>query len=315
MPLGLYNAEWLYQNAVRRYPLTPWANPTDTTGSFTLPDDLIVELYLPISFTLNTNPANYFLQQITTSPTGLSLIIGYSANGTTSQVASTNVSYSALAQEFTPVALPGINSFIATNGKVVFGRLAGIQAQPFGQFNFLPAATPIDVDCIHPQLQCVSGLTVNDGSGTNVVLTGVVNLISGTNMLVEITGGNSIQLNAINGAGLNEDCACTENGTAAKPVVSINGLTADNNGRINLIGDGQCLTVSGSANTIQITDSCSAPCCGCPELEAITSELQNFSTVATTLQNFTAKLQNTVEQMTQVVIGSKIGDNGCVTCS
>lgn len=314
MPIGLYASEYVYQNELRRYPLAPHAEPTDVTGSFTLPDDLLVELYLPIAFSLNTNPAKYFLQSLTLYPAGVSLTIGYDG-GLAGQfpVASTIVAFDALS-EFTPVAMTGVGKFIATLGRVVFGKTANLLQQPFGSFTFSPSATPLDVDCIRPTLQSVSGITIDDGAGSITTLTGIVILKSGPNVSLSITDPQTIRIDAIDGAGLNESCACTEDTTTPIPITSINGITPDSTGALIIQGD-NCLTVNTLTNGFQITDSCSDPCCGCAELEAITNELQNFSTVATGLSNFTNKLQGQVDQMTQVVIGSKLSDTGCVTCS
>lgn len=314
MPLGFQGSEWLYQNTVRHYPLAPHAEPTDITKSFTLPDDLLVELYLPIAYSINANPAKFFIRTIVSYVSGITITIGYDG-GTLGQfdVATAIVSYSAVT-EFTPIVLAGTDAFSATTGRLVIGRIANILKQPSGSFSFAPDATPLDVDCIRPSLQSVSGITIQDGAGTLFTMTGIVQLTAGSNTVISVVDNQTIRIDAVEGAGLNQACSCTDLGTTPTPITSINGVTADPTGAITITGD-SCLTINPIANGFQITDSCSNPCCGCAELEAITGELQNFASVATTLGNFTSQLQGQVAQMTQVVIGSQLGDNGCITCS
>lgn len=113
---------------------------------------------------------------------------------------------------------------------------------------------------------------------------------------------------AIDGAGLTEDCVCDEG--LAPAVRTVNGVPPDGAGNLRVLGN-DCLEVTGSSNSLILKDVCSEPCCGCKELEAVTQALEAFGERATTLENFLVSLEARVTQMDLVVLGSRLGDRGC----
>ena len=121
-----------------------------------------------------------------------------------------------------------------------------------------------------------------------------------------------IVFDAIDGAGLNNNCICVDNslGSCIQTIDQI-GPTPD--GDFTVLGS-DCLTVQPITNGIQLVDSCSQPCCGCTELETVTQALAQFGAQATTLENFLVSLEARVTQMDQVVLGSTLGDRGCIQC-
>ena len=56
MPATVLGESWLASNLTRAYPLAPFATKTDTTGTFTLPDDFLVSLYFPTGPELSIDP-------------------------------------------------------------------------------------------------------------------------------------------------------------------------------------------------------------------------------------------------------------------
>ena len=81
-----------------------------------------------------------------------------------------------------------------------------------------------------------------------------------------------------------------------------------------MTGD-SCLTVSPITNGIQLDDTCSSPCCGCQELEQITHEIEMIGSGATTIENFVNRLATEMNTFSQVILGSRLNDQGCVQCS
>jgi hypothetical protein len=315
MPIGIWNLEWLNHNSQRSYPLAEDATKTDQTGAFTLPDDFLLGLYLPVHAGLDVDVENFFIASISVFATGYNISIGYNdpqtglaivASAVISQVAHTpNMSY----------ALPGVGAFDDTVGKLVIGVLDSINLQPSGQFLFDYQGGKLDADCIRPMIRGIQSIRILNNGELSPPVTGHVILSAGSNFqlsLTQVTGlPAEIRFDAINGAGLNEDCACQA--TAAAPIMTINGLGPDASGDFKMIGS-QCLEVDKIANGLQLTDTCSAPCCGCTELEQITKEIELIGTGEQTLQNFVNNLANQVNTMSQVVLGSRIGDSGCVQC-
>jgi hypothetical protein len=117
-----------------------------------------------------------------------------------------------------------------------------------------------------------------------------------------------LTINAIEGEGLNEECACTTD--VGLPIRTINGVTGDSNRNITLLGD-NCISFEEGTNSLQVKDNCSEPCCGCEYQEVITNNLEGFGSQARTLENFITSLEASVRQMDLVVLGSRLGDRGC----
>ncbi len=117
-----------------------------------------------------------------------------------------------------------------------------------------------------------------------------------------------VTLNAIEGEGLNNSCDCVT--TTGNPIRRLNGVTGDTERNITLLGDA-CLEWVAGTNSLQAKDSCSEPCCGCKYQESVTSRLEELGSQATTLANFVNRLEASVTQMDQVVLGSRLGDRGC----
>lgn len=313
MPLDVLNRSWPGVNATRAYPLVEWGSRLDATGSFRLPDDLIVGLYFPVGPAIDVDPTRFYIKTVTVFATGVSVTLGYD-DGVSPDVA---VATAALARsqfkEFTPVALYGVGSFAASIGKIVFGGLDGVDAQGSGQFNFARLATTLDVDAVRPQLKGVGSIGVAAGGAEPVPLTGAVSLSLGSNLKVTVSGANSFRIDAISGVGLNTDCDCTGLPAAAAPIRSVNGVTAPD-GKLTIAGE-DCVQVSSLGAGLQFKDSCSSPCCGCAEKQQLQQAIDQILDQIRTVKNFTNRLQTEVQQMTGVVISSKVSDTGCVDCT
>ena len=117
-----------------------------------------------------------------------------------------------------------------------------------------------------------------------------------------------VNWDAIDGAGLTEYCICDEG--LAPPIRTVNGIPPDGAGNFRFLGN-DCLEIERGSNSLTLKDVCSEPCCGCKELEAVTSALESFGERATTLENFLVSLEARVTQMDLVVLGSRLGDRGC----
>jgi hypothetical protein len=165
-----------------------------------------------------------------------------------------------------------------------------------------------------PSLSGVTSLATVNGSTVSAAYSGIIELVAGTNITLvpTVVGGiTTIQINAIDGAGLNSECGCA--GAPAVPITRINGVPPTAAGDFTLLGD-DCLQITAIGHGLQLTDSCSQPCCGCQELAAITQDLEQFGAEATTLQTFVNALSVSVNQMNMVVLGSRLSDNSCQVC-
>lgn len=311
-----WNLEWLNLNSQRAYPVTMDSSQQDVTGSFQLPTDFLVTLRLPISAGLNIVPGNFFIKSVANYATGFGIVVGYNGTGGPVAVASALIARAA----FTPYsqyALGGVGDFAGCNGYIVLGKLDSIDQQPAGLFNFDINGARLEPDCIVPTVSGLNGLIIVNGTDVSNLITGNVRLTAGANFRITpiITSGQDPQLvfDAIEGVGLTETCVC-EGDTTAVPIATINGEAGTANGNFVVLGD-NCLQVIPITNGIQIKDVCSQPCCGCQELQTITQALEEFGAQATTLENFLTSLESSVQNMDQIVLGSKLGDAGCNTCA
>lgn len=317
MALGLVNLEFLNHNAQRRYPFADDADLTDTTGTFTLPNSFIVELDLPIHAGLDVSASSFFLYSIGVFSGGYGVVIGYQpASGDPISVASAFIPR----QDFTrnkTFVLGGLGDFADTIGKIVIGRFDDIDNQAPGYWLFTLETARLDPDAVRPIIRGVSSITCVNGDQRSAALYGDIELVAGSNMRIDtiVQAGQNpiIRFNAINGAGTIDPCVCTGDAAVTDPITSINGVGPTPAGEFNIVGSA-CVQITPITNGIKIEDTCSAPCCGCAELERITQDLTRLMTQGLAVEKFIDKLGAAVDTMSLVVLGSRISDNGCVTC-
>lgn len=290
-----------------------WASGADSTETISLPDDFIVGLIFPVSSGMEVLPEKFFIKQLGIYPTGYNIAIGYDDGDELPVVASVNIDRS-LHTLNRSYALAGSGDFDDSVGKIVIGRLENVDKLPPGLYVFNPEDATLEVDTIRPMVRGISSITVVNGQDRSVPLYGDVEIVAGNNMRIvaNVGGGNpEIVFNAIQGEGLNEECACDEEGEGPG-IRFVNGIPPLPDGNFRMVGD-ECLTLSPIANGLQLEDQCSKPCCGCEELTALITQVDRFADGALTLQNFSSRLGSEVTQMSQVVLGSRLGDGqGCV---
>ena len=301
MVVGIWNLEWLNSNSQRSYPLTESASKVDTTGTFTIPDSLLLGLYFPIHAGLVAFPERFYIKSIAVFSTGLSLVLGYWDSSQGISVATVTVAFSSHSEYKT-------YSF----GKIVLGKVDELNTLPAGAYNFTYESTNIDSDAIRLMIRGVSSISLVNGSAVSKRLQGDIAFVAGTNMQLysSVVGGvTSITFNAIKGEGLSLNCICEDDLPIGGCVRSVNGTTPNETGDIAIIGD-DCLNVVSISNGLQFNDICSKPCCGCTELEAVTTDLVRFGDAANSLTNFLNRLEGSVNRMNLTVLGSRIGDGG-----
>lgn len=314
-PDGIINVEFLNQNSQRAYPLSDEAGKLDVTGTFTLPDSFLVELYFPVHAGVDVEPEKFFLRRVGVFATGFNIVLAYDdGTSTPPLVASANIPRSAFSANES-FALPGAGGFTDSVGKVVIGSLDEIDRQPSGVFTFDFDGGRLDTDVIRPQIRGLQSITLVNNSEKSDPIAGDVELIAGNNIRltpVVVSGQDpQIVISAIEGEGLNEDCICDEE--LAPPIRTLNGVPPDTSGNFTLLGN-DCINIQPIANGLSLDDVCSAPCCGCEELEAVNSQIARFGDGFVTLQTFVNRLAREVSAMSLTVLGSRLGDKGCFEC-
>lgn len=319
MPVGNWNLEFLNHNSQRRYPLADTANGTDTSGSFTIPEDFIVELDLPIHAGLDVASGRFFIKRIDAYSIGYAVIVGYApTDGDPIDAATALIPRQTFATGTKNVvfSLGGVSNFADTVGKIVIGSLAGIDLQPAGSWFFEFTAGQLDPDAIRPIIAGVSSIKVINGSQESAKFYGDVELVAGTNcQLVPILVGGDlakIRINFIQGEGSIEDCTCYGDAALTTPIKTINGVPPTTSGGFSFAGT-TCLQIEPITNGIKFVDTCASPCCGATELERITQDLERLAQQATNIEGFLSRLQISVQTMDMVVLGSRLNDKSCAT--
>lgn len=314
MTVHIRNLQWLDHNSERRYPFTIESTLQDVTGAFELPDDFIVGLKLGTHSGLTIDPGKFFLRSLGNFASGFGIVIGYDAAGGPVNVATANIARAAFS-EYTEYRLVGLGDFLDATGTVVLGDLANIDEQPAGQFTFDLTGARLETDVVYPLIRGISSIQAQTGVDLSNKLYGDIVLQAGTNMrltVVEVSGQDPvIVFDAIDGEGLNEECVCEDDPDLAPPIRTINGIPGTSDGDFTFIGN-ECLSIAAVTNGLRFSDICSLPCCGCEELEIITAQLEQFAAQANTLNIFLTNLEARVTQTDQVILGARLGDQGCI---
>lgn len=316
MPFSNWNLEFLNHNSQRSYPLTDDATQTDVTGSFVIPNDFLVGLDIPVSTAMDMETGRFFIRQLGLFASGIQIIIAYDTGtevvdvGTALIPASTSLRNKVF-------ALGGIEPFDDIHGEVVIGRLDTIQEQPTGLFAFELEGSRIEPQAVRPMIRGLTSMKVSNASGTlSERLYGDIELVAGTNIqlsTVSTPTETKIVISALEGEGTVTDCVCEGEAAAAPCIKTINGVGPTADGNLNFVGD-DCITFSGIANGIKVTDSCCTPCCGCEELESITRDLERFNAQRGALEQFVNNLATETSTFNTTVLGARLGDRRCLTC-
>lgn len=309
MPIGNWNLQWLNHNSQRSYPLTEWATKKDTTGSIKIPDSFILGLYFPVSAGTAVDTKNFFISKLTISTTGFVIVLAYTDGSTVTNIAAATIAKSVHTANQS-YAVGGIGNFDDCVGQIVIGNLDEIAALPPATYSFNYEDSALETDAIRPMLRAVTRMRVYNNNEYSDYIYGDVTLVAGANIKIDVaTAGDAteITINAISDLNLNQECACAVQQVGAC-IRCINGVCTED-GNFNIANDA-CVSIDEIPGGLSFSDTCATPCCGCAELDAVTSQINRFGDGVASLQNFVTRLNAEVAQMSFVVLANKIG-TGC----
>ena len=300
---AILNADWYDENSQRKYPLNEDATALDDSGTFSIPNDLIVDLLWPVQADLSIDPTLFHIAGIAVFGTGIALSLGY--DGSVIGMVSIDANSFSRNQTF---LIQGTGAFYDTVGKIVIGSLDTVKKLA-GAFTFVKnngVAARLVPTVIRPDIRGVSALYLKNGDELSGPFQDDIVLMGGQNMLITRQAGvggepDRIVFNAISGLNLNEDCQCGEN--AALPCIRrINGVGPDENGDFTLLEDA-CLKLQPITNGLQLTDECSQPCCGCNELKVVRDALELMITRAQAAENVMSQLESAIALLQTNTVG------------
>jgi hypothetical protein len=300
---------WLDSNLLRAYPLSEVATGLDTTATFRIPDSFLAGFYLAIDASLAVDTTKFYVSGIVATSAGYAVSFSYDDSGTPVLVGTATVPAAGFAMfaEF-PVAPAPAGAFAALSGRVVIGRLDEIAAQPAGSYTFAPAGGYLDPDTLRPQIRGVTAIVVVNGADVSPPLYGVIELAAGANTQITVSGG-TIRIDAVEGAGLTEACACdaTSGAALSPPIRTINGIPPDAFGNFLLLGDA-CVGLKPQEHGLALSNACGSPCCGCAELQSLVDQIAHMATQAAMLEDLALRLRSTSQDFANVVLGSRVND-------
>lgn len=273
-----WNVQWLNENLNRSYPFREDASLADTTGGFTIPNWLLVDALFVIPFG-SVVEAYAYLSRMTVAGRYLTLYFDIWFASQIEGSESKSVGYVIIdtesAQKYGVYTLGQPDDYYEESVcRITVGDLSEISTYVSdGDYVFLPANSQMEQRIFRPELRGVRALRIVSGSDVSQSMRGNINLVAGTNVRLDAdVATNTITFNAISGAGMQAECDCDSSFPVKPPIRSINGVGPDANGNL-VLQAGECMEVVPQDNTILVRDTCSAPCCGCSELDLIVSNL------------------------------------------
>lgn len=278
---GTVFTEWLNSNSTRNYPIVENLDRKDKTGSVILPNDFLVAAQVNIS--RDEAEGSFFVKEIGSFSSSCYVTIGYShtVSGSTviEEISKITIDYSVhTPYQYYPFVGEQENSHIV--GSLCIGSIASLQKEISGRVDFLPDATLFEPNCIFVSIPALKAVSVYSGGSLIYIADDVLRLKAGENIrLTYEDDTKAIRIDAINGLNLRtaDDC---ENNPFSIPgcIKKINGIGPDENGNFVVRGS-ECITVQDDAgsHSISLIDLCSQSCCGCSQLEVLTSSLEQLS--------------------------------------
>jgi len=279
------NLDFLNLNSLRNYPLKEGITRQDSTGSFVIPNDFIVDLQLAAS----NDPTDVFhISRISNLEDDIAIEISDQDSvlvGTFTLDASSHTKYKVY--DLTPT-----EEYERANGTITIGTLSSLQEGPSGTYYFTQATAVLEMRTMIPALKGLSRLVFINASGETFALSGDVEIEARTNLQFKNGTGNRVILDAGNGLGLNTDC-----GLSANCIKTINGVPPDENGNFTLDFSDCALLSPIPANTgLLLEDSCCKPCVGCNDIEELTGRLMQAENLLIQLRDYYTSLELLYQQ-------------------
>lgn len=299
--------EWLNQNSGRAYPLAENSARTDVTGSFKIPNEIIVGA--SIAITAEYVDGTFYISRMTILPGTASLVIGYSDDTSTRDVATITVPASH--KDYDAYAFTGSGDDSAITGTIIIGSLESARRLFLGVLNFLPQSTPFEVNVFSASISAVKRIEIIDGARAVASFTDVLRLRAGSNVRLTYEDDHeTIRLDVVpsvsSSALVEGDCENVDFAQLPPPIRTINGKAAVN-GNFSVEG-GDCISIQSSTGQIIVSDSCASPCCGCAELDTLTSAMTQLESQIQSINSLASSLSESQSKMIAELVSKTLRD-------
>ena len=285
-------AEWLNQNSQRNYPIqedqgrAPFLNGVYVQDSL-FPNFILVDAL----FTLpGTTELRLYMSQFSFAGNMLAFVFSTTQGEVVASLAVDRATH----KPNTAYGVTGSGSWFDARGWITIGDLGRLDEElPQGLYTFDKTQTLLEARCIRPAVRGVRSLSISNLGSNSGFLSGHVRLVAGANIALRYDSSiNGIWIDASPNAGYQEACACASV-ASTNLVRTINGIPLQD---VQIVGDGECVQVTTNATSgvITISDKCSTPCCGCPELEFLNSTIDTISASLNTLEKYSQQLNTRI---------------------
>ena len=289
---AIRNQEWLNQNAARAYPFEEDMQriPYDPNGApltqAQLPNYVLVDMVFTMP---GTGMARAYLAQLTYVGNLLTLVFRETLD---SAIVSAVTVDAAVHAPNTAYPAIGTGEWADARGWVTIGDLTRLREDlPEGLYTYAAAQTLLEARVVRPALRGVRSLRIANNGNVSGLLYDHIKLLAGENIrLVADAVANGVWIHAAPNSDYVEDCPCAA--LAEDNVVNtINGIPIED---VVIVGDGECVDVTTTGNKIIISDKCSEPCCGCPELDFLTQTVKVLETSLSKLESYADRLNERI---------------------
>ena len=287
-----WNLEWLNLNAGRAYPLREDSSLLDITRVVKLTNELVVDFVAVVPESLGND---LYISRILYADPTLTIIISQTGEVVTSITVTVGTH-----QKNTAYRFSGQGGYADMRGAITIGDLeVALQNFPQGVFDFNYEATAFEASVIRPEIRGVDSIKVRSADGNlSDPLTGIVELMEGVNIKLTVlqeataTDPAVVRIDSV-ATDLEEDCVCSDEHLRPDPLRLLNGVAGDDTGNITLIPGEDCLEIvaGNSEASLILKDTCSKPCCGCPEQEFLTSNMTLLKNNQDMLSTLAAELE------------------------
>ena len=280
----MFDLQWRSFRGTQNFPFADEASCTATTGDI-LPKSFLLDIRLQTNVPY-TQYSNFYISGIYKVLDKIKVELSYKDKGLVAVCsgidASLGLTDDTSKRWFSFQAVHN-NSDITVKGSLCIGTCQDLHASY--RFTFLQGR--LNPMCVSGslqdgnQLQGLQSINIADQSGTIATLSGVVTLLFGPGIKVQVQEGpqNKVFIQMDKEA-VKEwaDAICSEyiEDTYKAPILTINGAIPDQNGNINIVGS-QCIQIVSqvSQGSITIRNTCNTPCCTQPQWDqALRDSLQ-----------------------------------------
>lgn len=306
---NISHAGWLNQNELRKYPFAEDASlaaaTSPTGGATVLPNYVVVDFTVTLADYPGSNAAydQIYLRRFSLLGDMVSFEFGSRILSTDGSVFGVTLSLSEhVPYKSYPLGVNTSGDYAFSRGRLVLGDLQRLLTDGFamGDYTFTYETAEISPATVRPGIDGVSSLRVPSlGAFNGATYGGFETTLTGH---VRLVGDNTINIKYVPSANAivfsqrspdpEEDCECDEPNV---PIRTINGVPAPtDDGNIMVVGD-DCIQIGRTtSNTLSIRNVCAKPCCGCEELQFLSSKLSALRNTVTTLDARSTQLEASI---------------------